>query len=75
VVLALFRDAFARNGGWLLAALPALLIAAAAAGFHLTTTNPFNPLQLQNPATFEPQLWNIAGYYLALLPFFFLAGL
>ena len=40
-----------------------------------TTTNPFNPLQLQNPATWLPQLWNIAGYYAALLPFFFLAGL
>ncbi len=61
VVLALFRDAFARNGAWLLAALPALLIATAAAGFHLTTTNPFNPLQLQNQATWAPQLANIAG--------------
>src|SRR3954447_3628734 len=50
VVLALFRDAFARNGLVLLAALPTLLILAAAAGFHLTTTNPFNPLQLQNQA-------------------------
>jgi MFS family permease len=75
VVLALFRDSFARNGGWLLAALPALLIAAVAAGFHFTTTNPFNPLQLQNEATFAPQLANIAGYYACLLPFFFLAGL
>ncbi len=75
VVLALFRDAFARNGAWLLAALPTLLIAAAATGFHLTTTNPFNPLQLQNQATWAPQLANIAGYYACLLPFFFLAGL
>jgi MFS family permease len=75
VVLALFRDAFARNGLWLLAALPTLLILAAAAGFHLTTTNPFNPLQLQNQATWAPQLANIAGYYGCLLPFFFLAGL
>ncbi len=32
-------------------------------------------MQLQNPATWQPQLWNIAGYYAALLPFFFLAGL
>jgi hypothetical protein len=31
-------------------------------------------LQLQNPATWQPQIWNIAGYYAALLPFFFLAG-
>ena len=40
-----------------------------------TVVNPFNPLQLQNPATWADQLWNIAGYYAALLPFFFLAGL
>ena len=74
VVLALFRDAFARHGETLLAWLPALLVVAAAIGFHFTTTNPFNPLQLQNPATWQPQLWNIAGYYACLLPFFFLAG-
>jgi hypothetical protein len=74
VLLALFRDAFARNGEALLVALPALLVAAAAIGFHFTTTNPFNPLQLQNPATWVPQLWNIAAYYVCLLPFFFLAG-
>ena len=56
--------------------LPAILVAAAAAlGFHFVTTNPFNPLQLQNQATLWPQLWLIGGYYLALLPFFFLAGL
>ena len=58
----------------LLAALPALLVATAAIGFHFTTTNPFNPLQLQNPATWTAQVWNIAGYYACLLPFFFLAG-
>ena len=75
VVLALFRDAFARHGETLLAVLPALLVATAAIGFHFTTTNPFNPLQLQNPATWELQLWNIAGYYACLLPFFFLAGI
>ena len=74
VVLALFRDVFARHGEALLAVLPTLLVAAAAIGFHFTTTNPFNPLQLQNLATWEPQLWNIAGYYACLLPFFFLAG-
>ena len=75
VVMALARDWFARRGPALLAALPAVLIVAAAAGYHLVTTNPFNPLQLQNPATFAPQLWCIAGYYAALLPFFFLTGL
>lgn len=75
VVLALLRDAIARHGERLLATLPPLLVLTAALGFHLTTTNPFNPLQLQNPATWETQLWNIAGYYAGLLPFFFLAGL
>ncbi|HUN42835.1 MAG TPA: hypothetical protein VMU81_21285 [Acetobacteraceae bacterium] len=75
VVLALWRDALARNGTKLMAALPPLLVAAAALGFHFTTTNPFNPLQLQNPTTWQDQVWNIAGYYAALLPFFFLAGL
>ena len=74
VILALFRGAFARRGETLLAILPALLVVTAAIGFHFTTTNPFNPLQLQNPVTWEQQLWNIAGYYACLLPFFFLAG-
>ena len=58
-----------------MAMLPAVLVLTAAAGYHLTTINPFNPLQLQNPATWQSQIWNIAGYYAALLPFFFLAGL
>ena len=75
VVLALWRDVFARHAAALLAALPAMLLLTAAVGYHFTTTNPFNPLQLQNPATWELQLWNIALYYAALLPFFFLAGL
>lgn len=75
VVLALLRDAFARAGHWLLAALPPALIAAAALGYHFTATNPFNPLQLQNAATWSGQLGNIAAYYACLLPFFFLTGL
>nr|MDA8250843.1 hypothetical protein [Rhodospirillales bacterium] len=75
VVMALAEDWFARHGKAILAALPAALIVAASAGYHLVTTNPFNPLQLQNPATYAPQLADIAGYYAALLPFFFLAGL
>jgi hypothetical protein len=74
VVLALFRDVCERHGEALMVLLPPLLIAAAAIGFHFTTTNPFNPLQLQNPATWVPQVWNIAAYYACLLPFFFLAG-
>jgi hypothetical protein len=75
VVLALARDAFARQAGWVMPALPALMIAAAALGFTATVTNPFNPLQLQNAATWQPQIGNIALYYVGLLPFFFLAGL
>jgi hypothetical protein len=75
VVMALARDWFARHGAALLSWLPAALILAAAGGFHLVTTNPFNPLQLQNTATYAPQLQNIAAYYASLLPFFFLAGL
>ncbi|CAH2604677.1 conserved membrane protein of unknown function [Rhodovastum atsumiense] len=75
VVMALARDRFARHGAAWLAWLPVGLIAAAALGYHLVAINPFNPLQLQNPATFADQLWNIAGYYAGLLPFFFLSGL
>ena len=75
VAMALAVEWFARRGPALLAALPAALILAAAGGYHLVTTNPFNPLQLQNPATAAPQLADIAGYYAALLPFFFLTGL
>ena len=75
VVLALWRDVFAQRAAVLMASLPAALVLTAAAGYHFTTTNPFNPLQLQNPATWQSQIWNIAGYYAALLPFFFLAGL
>jgi hypothetical protein len=75
VVLALARDAFARQAAWVMPALPALMIVAAALGFTATVTNPFNPLQLQNAATWQPQIGNIALYYVGLLPFFFLAGL
>ncbi|MGH7154449.1 MAG: hypothetical protein ACREF3_11035, partial [Acetobacteraceae bacterium] len=75
VVLALGRDRAVQCGPMLLAALPALLVVAAGVGFHFVAINPFNPLQLQNPVTWTDQIWNIAGYYAALLPFFFLAGL
>ena len=75
VVMALARPFFTRHGMLLLEWLPALLVALAALGFHFVSTNPFNPLQLQNQATFWPQLGLIALYYVALLPFFFTAGL
>ena len=75
VVVALFRDTVERHGEWLRAALPATMVLAAALGYERIARNPFNPLQLQNPTTWADQLLNSAGYYGALLPFFFLAGL
>jgi hypothetical protein len=75
VTLALARDAFAKRADLVLAAMPSLLVVSAALGYSFTIINPFNPLQLQNQVTYLPQLGNIALYYAALLPFFFLAGL
>ena len=75
VAVALFRDTVERHGQWLRAVLPAAMVLAAALGYERIARNPFNPLQLQNPTTWADQLLNIAGYYGALLPFFFLAGL
>lgn len=75
VTLALARDFCARHGAALMAGLPPALILTAALGYHFTVTNSFNPLQLQNPATWAPQIWNIAGYYACLLPYFYLTGI
>ncbi len=75
VTMALVRDAAVRHARALLAWLPVALVAAAAAGFWGVAANPFNPLQLQNAATYAPQLGNIALYYVVLLPFFYLTGL
>ncbi|MEO9188597.1 MAG: hypothetical protein ABI224_01145, partial [Acetobacteraceae bacterium] len=75
VALALARASAERYGARLLAWLPVALVLAAGFGFRATAANPFNPLQLQNQVTWAAQLCNIAGYYAALLPFFFLAGL
>ena len=75
VATALARDALARRAETWLTWLPAPLILSAALGFWAVTANPFNPLQLQNAATYLPQLVNIGLYYVALLPFFFLTGL
>ncbi len=74
VAIALAQPWFVRRGAALLAALPAAMIVAAALGYHGVTTNPFNPLQLQNQATFWGQIGNIGLYYVDLLPFFFLGG-
>ncbi len=75
VFLALARDFLLRRAALLFAVLPAFLVGSAALGYCGTILNPFNPLQLQNPATYGPQLANIGLYYVALLPFFFAAGL
>lgn len=75
VVMVLGRDAFLRRAATLLPALPLAMLVAGAAGWIAASANPFNPLELQNPATAWPQLENILGYYAALFPFFFLAGL
>jgi hypothetical protein len=75
VTLAVARGVLVRRAQGLLAALPALLVVAAALGYAGVVLNPFNPLQLQNPVTYGPQLENIGLYYVALLPFFFGAGL
>ena len=75
VAAALLQRHLVRWGPGLRLALPALLVLAAAGGFHLASLNPFNPLQLQNQATWLPQIRAIGAYYLDLLPFFFLAGI
>ncbi len=75
VAVSLQRDRMVRHAPMLLGLLPILLLVSAALGFQATTENPFNPLELQNSATFLPQLGYIGLYYAELLPFFFLAGL
>ena len=75
VTMALARTAAIRQARALLTWLPVALLVAGSAGFWATTANPFNPLQLQNAATYAPQIGNIALYYAVLLPFFYLAGL
>ena len=75
VTTALARTAMIRHARTLLAWLPVALVATAAAGFWAVTINPFNPLQLQNAATYLPQLGYIALYYAVLLPFFYLTGI
>ncbi len=75
VVLALAGPRLIRHGAALLTGLPAALVAAAGIGFHFAIVNRFNPLALQNLVTWQGEIWHIALYYAALLPFFFLAGL
>ncbi len=75
VTMALARGPAMRHARFLLSWLPVALVVAAAAGFWGVTANPFNPLQLQNAATYAPQIGNIALYYAVLLPFFYLTGI
>lgn len=75
VVMVLGREAFLRRAHWLLPALPLAMVPAGAFGWIAVTLNGFNPLALQNWETAGEQLWAILGYYAALFPFFFLAGL
>jgi hypothetical protein len=75
VVMVLGRAWFLRHSAWMLPALPLAMLAAGALGWIAVTANPFNPLELQNSVTWTAQLWNILGYYAALFPFYFLAGL
>jgi len=75
VTLALAEGVLLRHAERLFAALPALLTLSAALGYCGVVLNPFNPLALQNQATWLPQLQNIGLYYIALLPFFYLTGL
>ncbi len=75
VAMALARPLAIRHAKLLLTWLPVALVVTAAGGYWGVTANPFNPLQLQNAATYGPQITNIALYYAVLLPFFFLTGL
>ncbi|MFO1085060.1 MAG: hypothetical protein U1E21_10875 [Reyranellaceae bacterium] len=74
-VAALAARPLLRLGQTVLALLPVLAMVAATIGWHWTTVVPFNPLELQNPQLWSGQFANIAQYYAALFPFFFLIGL
>ncbi|HEX2886050.1 hypothetical protein [Vineibacter terrae] len=74
IAASLLQRPILRHAGPLLAAIPPLLILAAALGWTWTTLVPFNPLELQNRQLWADQLGNIAQYYAALFPFFFLVG-
>ncbi len=75
VVLSVAQNWFLKHQTAVFRYGPALMMLAAAAGYWLSTAIKFNPLELQNHATMGTQLLNIGAYYLALFPFFFLAGL
>jgi hypothetical protein len=74
-VAALAARALLRLGQTVMVLLPILAMAAATIGWHWTTLVPFNPLELQNRQLWSGQFANIAQYYAALFPFFFVVGL
>ncbi len=75
VVLALAETWFERHARRVLGWLPPLLILAIGLGAFAAGHDPFNPLRLQNPATFGAEFLHILLYYACLLPAFVLAGL
>lgn len=75
VALALAEAWFARHARTWLAWLPAGIVLAIGLGAFAADLDPFNPLRLQNPATFAPEFLHILLYYACLLPAFLLAGL
>lgn len=75
VVLSLFRDFFFRHAHRFFFFIPLFLPPLACLGFYLVTLNTFNPLEFQNPDLWMDQFQNIAKYYAALFPVFFLSGL
>lgn len=74
-VAALAARPLLRLGQTVMVLLPILTMATATIGWHWTTVVPFNPLELQNRQLWSGQFANIAQYYAALFPFFFLVGL
>ncbi len=75
VTLSVAQSWFLKNQVMVFRYVPALMLLAAGLGYWVSTEIKFNPLELQNHATMNTQLVNIGAYYLALFPFFFLAGL
>ncbi|HJT25588.1 MAG TPA: hypothetical protein VJ873_13520, partial [bacterium] len=74
VVLSLFRNFFFKHAHRFFFFIPLLLPPLACWGFYEVTLNPFNPLEFQNPDLWMDQFQNIAKYYGALFPVFFLSG-
>lgn len=75
VVASLMPRLLIRSLPILLPLLPILMLLAASLGWVWVTIVPFNPLELQNRQLWYDQLMNIAQYYAAIFPFFFMVGL